>query len=290
MTSRLRTGALALVAVAGLLLAPLAMAGSAAAAVPSQAKILFFSNSSYTDPANEDLTEIAALQEPGNTVTIFDGGDGTGPAWAAALAGQDVLVIPESSQLYLTPVFSAAAADVLYDFVFNGGRLILPTSIQSQLLTFLTGLDYASVWQTDETHDPGFLVVDDPNLPASVTYSDGTYPVINPSAWSEDMLEALTPLYVSEDGQQLHAGQWTLGTGTITVLAYDWFNGQTAEDIAGRALWNQLLQALTNVPVPAQLAATGSEAPVAPVFAAAGLLLLGAAGIVVARSRRAARA
>ena len=290
MNSRLRMTALAVAAATGLLLAPLAIATSAAAAVPSQAKILFFSNASFTDPANEDLTEIAALQEPGNTVTVFDGGDGTGTAWSAALAGQDALVIPESFQIYLTAVFDADAANVLYDFVFNGGRLILPTKDQSQLLGFLTGLDYASVWLTSETHSVAYLQTDDPNLPETVTYSDGTYPVINPSAWSTEMIDALTPVYLSANFQELHVGQWTVGSGTISVLAYDWFNGQTPEDIAGRALWNQVLQALINVPVPAQLAATGSEIAVAPAFAAFGLLLLGAVGIVVARSRRVARA
>lgn len=291
MTARLRTAALAVAAAAGLLVAPIALASSAAAApVPSAAQILFFSSPGYTDPVEEDPTEIAALQETGATVTVFDGGDGSGAAWAAALDGKDALVIPESNQIYSTPVFSADAADVLYDFVYNGGRLILPTVNQSQVLSFLTGFDYAAVWATSNTGSTGILRVDDPALPETVTYSNGTYPVVNPASWSLEMREAMTPLYTSESGLDLHAGQWTLGAGSITVLAYDWFPGTNPEDIAGRALWNQLLQALTHVPVPAELAATGSEAPVAPISAAFGLLLLGAVGILAARARREARA
>jgi hypothetical protein len=277
-------------AAAGLLVAPIALASSAAAApVPSQAKILFFSDGDYTDPLEEDPAEIAALTETGATVTAFDGGDGTGAAWSAALAGKDALVIPESSSIYLSPVLDADAANVLYDFVFNGGRLILPTTYQAPLLSFLTGLDYASSWSTTNSSQVGILQVDDPALPATVTYSDATYPVVNYDEWSPELLAPLTPLYVNEANTLLFAGQWTVGTGTISVLAYDWYPGEEPEDIAGRALWNQLLQALTNVPVPA-LAATGSEAPVAPAAAAFGLLLLGAVGIFAVRARREVRA
>lgn len=289
MTSRMRIAALAIAAATGLLVAPLALAASASAAVPSQAKILFFSNDSYTDPDEEDATQIAVLEETGATVTVFDGGDGTGEAWAAALEGQDVLVIPESTEIYLTAVFDADAANVLYDFVFNGGRVILPTIYQPQLLSFLTALDYTSVWGTTDSSAPGVLQVDDPSLPATVTYSNGTYPVISFDTWSAELTAAVTPLYTDETGTLLHAAQWTVGSGTISVLAYDWYPGDEPEDIAGRALWNQLLQALTNVPVP-QLAATGSEVTVAPALAAFGLLLLGAVVVVGTRVRRTARA
>ena len=290
MTARLRTAALAVAAAAGLLVAPIALASSAAAApVPSQAKILFFSNDAYTDPLEEDATQIAALTETGATVTAFDGGDGTGAAWSAALAGKDALVIPESGSIYLSPALDADAANVLYDFVFNGGRLILPTDYQAPLLSFLTDVDYTSSWSTNNSSETGILQVADPALPATVTYSDATYPVVNFATWTPELLAPLTPLYVNEAGTQLFAGQWTVGAGKVSVLAYDWYPGEEAVDIAGRALWNQLLQALTNVPVPA-LAATGSEAPVAPVAAAFGLLLLGAVGIFAARARREVRA
>jgi hypothetical protein len=289
MTARLRTAALAVAAAAGLLVAPIALAGSAVAAEPNTAQVLFFSSDQYTDPDDEDATQIAALQEGGATVTVFDGGDGTGAAWSAALAGKHFLVIPESGSIFDEPILDDAAEDVLFAFVNGGGHLILPTDYQAPLLSFLTGLDYTSVWATDDAEAPGELAIEEPGLPAQVLPSDGTYPVVNPQAWTPEMLDAMTPLYVSQDGTELHSAQWTVGAGTITVLAYDWFPGDEPEDIAGRATWNALLQWLTYIPAVPQLAATGAEAPAAPAFAAFGLLLLGAV-LVVARSRRVVRA
>ena len=281
MKTRIHTVALAVTA-AALVAAPLAIAAPAAAApAPNTAKVLFFSNDSYSDPDGEDPTQIAALEEGGATVTVFDGGDGTGAAWSAALSGQDFLVIPESESIFDSPVLDDDAEDVLFAFVDDGGQIILPTLYQPELLSFLTGLDYTAVWSTSHERDPGLLQVDNPAFPAEVLYSDSTDVVDDLGTWGPDLLDPLTPLYLAEDGLSLYAGQWTVGAGTITVLAYDWYPGDEPEDIAGRATWNQLLQAIVYVPGP-QLAATGLEvSPVA--FAALGVLVLGSGALLLAR-------
>jgi hypothetical protein len=285
MTARLRTAALAVAAAAGLLVAPIALAGSASAAPANVSQVLFFSNDTYTDPDDEDATEIAGLQAGGATVTVFDGGDGTGAAWSAALAGKHALVVPESSALFGSPILDDAGEDALFAFVNGGGKLVLPTENQEELISFLTGVDYVSVWSFDETGDPAFLQVENPAFPAQVTFSDGTYPVVGIDAWNPEQLAAVTPLYLSEDGLQLHAGQWTVGAGSIYVLAYDWYPGDDEGDEEGRALWNQLLQAITYVAA-AELADTGIEASWPVLTGALALLVLGGAAFGVARTRR----
>jgi hypothetical protein len=289
MTARLRTAALAMAAAAGLLVAPIALASSAAAApVPSQAQILFFSNPDVTDQVEEDPTQIAALEEAGNTVTVFDGGDGTAAAWSAALAGKDALVVPETdddggNQLYPGPYLDGGAADVVYDFLYGGGRVVLPTAYEPELLSFLTMVDYTAVWNVNDSTGPWLLEGADPALPAQLENANGTYPVLTFDTWSPEQLAAVTPLYVSEDGTELAAASWTVGAGTVSVLAYDWFPDEG--EAAVRAPWNVLLQYLVNVPVP-QLAATG--APIAPttLALAAALLVLGAAAAGVTAVRR----
>jgi hypothetical protein len=179
MTSRIRNAALALIGVVTLVAAPIGLAGSASAAetVPSQAKVVFFSNPLFTDPVEEDATEMAAITQTGATVTVFDGGDGSGTAWAAALAGQNALVIPETiNNLWLSSALAADGVDAILDFLVGGGKVVLSTRIHPALLSYLSGVDYATGYTLGGS-SPWPLVGTNPALPAELTYSDGTYPI-----------------------------------------------------------------------------------------------------------------
>lgn len=293
MTSRIRAAALALVAALGLIAAPLLVASSASAAVPSIASILVFSNPAWTDQAEEDATIIADLAETGATITTFDGGDGSAAAWTAALAGKHVLVIPESGNVYVpggTAVISDEAAAVILAFTDAGGRVIISGGYNPDLVSYLTGLDYTSVWSTSGGgSEPWLLQVADPALPAELTYSDGTSPLTGYDTWPAELLAGITPLYVDATGVDVAAAMFPVGTGFVAYLAYDWFPDTAPESAASHLVWNVVLQYLANVPVPEPaLAETGVDSSIA-LTAGAGFLFLGATALVLMRTRRVER-
>lgn len=277
MTSRLRSASLALAAAAGLLIAPLALASSASAAPVSN--VLFFSNDDYTDIEEEDLTQIAALQASGATVTAFDGGDGSAAAWTAAIAGKQAVVIPESSSIFESAALSAEAADVLKAFVAGGGTLLLPTEYQAPLLSYITDVDYASVWSTGGDSEATWpLALDDPAFPAELGYSDGTYPIFT-SEWADVHYNASFPVYYNGETEEGAVIGFPVGTGFIYTLAYDWYPGDEETDIANRDLWNivqgLLLPFVDVAPAPApQLADTGAPLESSVLVAGAALLLM----------------
>lgn len=295
MTSRLRAASLALIATVGLISAPLLVAGVATAAVPSTTPILFFSNDLWTDVSDEDATMHAALAETGATITTFDGGDGSGAAWSAALTGNQVLVIPESDIFNPggTAIMSVDAATAVKAFVVAGGRVLLGSGDNSDLLSFITDIDYAAVWSGTGGSSWDLQIID-PTLPATLTPSNGTDPIGGFDTWSPELLAGVVPLYVDAAGTQLAVAQFPVGAGFVGYFAYDWYPGTDPEDISARALWNVVLQALANVPAtPAEaepaLAATGVDSSIA-LTAGAGFLLLGATALVLMRTRRVARA
>lgn len=295
MTKRIRTAAVAIAGALGLLVAPIALAAPAAAAPLTN--VLFFSNEDYTEPGpyGEDETQIAALEALGRVVTVFDGGDGSATAWTAALAGQQALVIPESSEIFDTPVLSVAAADVIADFVAGGAVLLLPTEYQADLLSHITGVDYASVWITNEgSNSPWPRAFADESFPEQLAYSNGTYPV-NVSLWDEEHYAAAFPVYYDFETGDLAVGGFPVGTGVIYTLAYDWYPGEDGDDVANRAVWNVVMGLLLDaepapgpVPVPQpELAATGSSVDTSIYIAGAAMLLLAGAAIIATSRRKA---
>ncbi|MGX5680948.1 LPXTG cell wall anchor domain-containing protein [Schumannella luteola] len=295
MTKRIRTAAVAIVGALGLLVAPIALAAPAAAVIPAT-NVLFFSNGDYTDPAQEDATQIAAIEAFGITVTTFDGGDGSDVAWDAALTGMDALVIPESDVLLNSPVMSSAAAAVIGGFVNDGGLLFLPTENQEELISLITGVDFTSVWNTTSSSGPWpFAGPPEEGYPTELGYSNGTY-TVDVSGWGPDQFTASFPVYYNGDTDEAAIIGFPVGDGTIYTLAYDWYPGDEGEDAPNRAVWNEVLGLLlgyeTVAPAPApapELAATGSSVePGLYVGGAALLLLAGAAVVIVARRKAAA--
>ncbi|MDO7880959.1 LPXTG cell wall anchor domain-containing protein [Antiquaquibacter soli] len=289
MTQRIRTAAVAIAGALGLLVAPVALAAPAAAAYPA-INVLFFSNGDFTSPTSEDATQIAALEEVGATVTVFNGGDGLPATWTAALAGKDALVIPESSPLLNSIVLPVESAEVIADWVSAGGILLLPTVGQENLLSLITGVDFTSVWSTVGGGGPWPFLGGDSSFPAQLSYSNGTSP-INISSWTDVQYEASGPVYFDEDTDELAVGAFPVDAGIIYTLAYDWYPGTEPTDITARADWNIVQGLLLGLPVDApapapQLAATGSSVePGLYVGGAALLLLAGAAVVIVARRK-----
>lgn len=108
-----------------------------AAISPPAAKIALFDNPAYVDTANNGvLSESDNVQATltislGHTVTPFTGI--TAVDFTAALAGKDILLIPELENGNLGADLTVAARGVISNFVANGGGLIIHGSHDSSI-------------------------------------------------------------------------------------------------------------------------------------------------------------
>ena len=132
-------------------------------------------------------------------------------------------------------------------------------------------------------------------------YANGTYPILAVDAWPTELLDTLTPIYATLDGTGLGVGRWTLGAGSFSYYAWDfypWWEGDISElegeDAATLAAWYSALGELLTLAAPAAvvepapaaaptLADSGVDASGAVI---AGVLLL-AGGVLLAIRRRA---
>src|SRR5690606_2187963 len=116
--------------------------------------------------------------------------------------------------------------------------------------------------------------------PSSLAFSVATYPVVDFDLWSDALLVGVEPLYVSEDGTEIAAATFPVGSGFVAILAYDWYPSGTPDDVEARLGWNIVLQWLTHVEP-----GVAPAAPVAPTLPDAGAetaqLLAGAAVLVL---------
>ncbi|HEY9498708.1 MAG TPA: hypothetical protein VIQ78_06775 [Terrimesophilobacter sp.] len=247
---------------AGALALALSLVGAAPVialpADPADAHILVFANAGVNDTSASGEVDrtITALQELGGTVTTFDGGDGSDTAWTAALVGIDVLSLPEPERgsLYVaggTPFMSVAAATVVKNWVSAGGQVVANAtfgagSSYEPLLSFLTGLDYSTVFQPTVEFGLVWELQDDRILgaPAALTWVDGTYSFQNYGTWDAALKAGVTPIYLSADQQSMAVGSFSVGSGAFVFLAYDWYSDPVAapDEIAD---WVTVLQLAT---------------------------------------------
>ncbi|HEY9498426.1 MAG TPA: hypothetical protein VIQ78_05335 [Terrimesophilobacter sp.] len=303
MYRRSRTHIMAVVAVGALLAAPLLATTSASAAIPGH-QVLFISNSAFSDTGQEDEEVLASIGTTDAEVTVFDGGDGSAAAWTAALAGIDVLVIPEAEidDIYVpggTSVMSDGAAAVVKSWVTAGGDIVgLGAYTHVLLVSYLTGLDYTTVWADNYVGEGEWLRqaaanASWPTAIPNVNYSGG---LIDFDTWPAGLAAPVTPWYLSEDGTNLGVASFAIGAGSFVYVGYDWF--PDGEDIGSgaRALWDTVLQSFFAAPVVVppvapegpELAATGVDLGIVPIGSV--LLVLGLIALSVARLRSAQRA
>lgn len=251
-------------------LAATAVVAAPAAAAPGD-DVLLFSNPNVVDSGpisnGGELRYLSdQLESIGLVVTEFDGGDGTAGAWTTALAGIETVVFPESEEgdLFATGVdatdawLSDAAAAVLATWVQAGGTILFSGQDGGQqdsmegLLTILTGVDFTGSWGDNDGGGSAARVIADAALPNPLPYANGTY-APNTAGWSGPQSALLTPWY--EDGDYLWAGELAAASGTIAILAYDYYPRPGDDDplcaITGDSVtltyqWNQVLSALVD--------------------------------------------
>ena len=293
--------------------AALVLGGAGAAqaypAAIGEVDAVVFSNGNVVDatPGSELVNITADLQTFGlASLTAFDGADGSAAAWATALTGAELLVMPEQESANFFdagghPWVSDAALQVIKTWVEAGNFLLLAGTESyiddgvyhgnAPLIGALTCLavtnDELFTFGGDDEFTPAVPLT---GAPDPLPWRDGTYAFVR-DVWSAPLSAIATPVYVGEStvggGQVLNtvgAATFGVGNGAVIYLAYDWFEDTSDE-------WYNVLQLavsgafpFTPQPVCGQLAATGADVPVAPIAAGAGFLLL--AGVVAFAAAR----
>jgi len=176
----------------------------------------------------------ASLGHTVNTFTGFAAAD-----WDNAFSGGSVVLIPELRE-NLPGAMDAAARTALADNVNAGGGLVLagPTDYTSSLLDTLFGWSlssaFATIWPDPSTlngvNAAGTHFADDP---VSITGNNRT----------SGYITALLPsgaVSIYQSGVDTSVFTIGVGTGSVTVLAWDWFSALPSPGIQDGG-WNQVL-------------------------------------------------
>jgi hypothetical protein len=182
------------------------------------ASIAVFDNPSYVDTLGAAFSESdtiqASLVSLGHTVTTFTGL--TAADFTAALAGKDVLVIPEQEIGAIAPALSAAAKTAIQNFVAGGGGLVISCDYRD----FLNGVF-------------GYSLVDGGSSTASITPAAtgtafaGGPATLPPHSFTLEFDTASLPSgaqTIYSDGVGSTVTLIPYGSGTIASLGWDWFN------------------------------------------------------------------
>ncbi len=256
--------------------------------------VVVFSNSSFTDPLEEDW-DIATVLLPGaSQMRVTDGGDASAATWTSILAGADVLVLPEGANWDIggTSAISDAALEIIRTWV-SAGRVIVGTGSYTHgaIVSELTGQDFTVEFGNNDSNGPWQRVSGDEALTAELPNGNYTGGLEDYSLFSDDQKALITPLYFSAANDNLGMGSFAIGTGAYIYLAYDWFPDVDELVDGVRDAWNGALGISAGAVPPEvvggpQLAATGGEAAPSVALGAISLLLLGALALAVSSSRR----
>jgi Calx-beta domain-containing protein/Big-like domain-containing protein len=208
--------------------------GLTAMAHAQPGNVAVFNNPDYVDNSDpnfgaEGPNTIASLQSFGENVTVFT--DVTG--FAAALAGQDTLVIPEQENASSPPCLSddmdQASKDAVKNFVAAGGQLV-DMSIQRNACNdkfvndvFGFNLPVGSPVAATRGLSTFTLTADAAGTefaggPASIPPNNGT------GALAPTDLPAGAKAIYADAGGNAAVVDIPFGDGSITLLGWDWFN------------------------------------------------------------------
>lgn len=262
--------------------------GTYAGDTPTGPVVVVFSNSSYTDPEQEDW-DIATTLLPGtSTMRVTDGGDGSAATWTTLLTGADVLVLPEGDNWSPggTSAISDEALEVIRTWV-SAGRTIVGTGSydHGDIVSELTGVDFTSAFGDNSENGPWQRVGSDTSLPDELPNGNYTGGLGNVSSYTPEQLAVITPLYASAANDSIGIAEFAIGTGRYVYHAYDWYPDETELENGVRDIWNGALgvAAGTSAPPAAEepeLAETGAGLLPFAIGMAALLLAVGAAATV----------
>ena len=186
------------------------------------AKVAVFDNGSFVDTngtisGNESDTIQASISSLGHTVSTFI--DITEPGFATALAGQDVLVIPEQERGVIGPALSPGAIDTIREFVADGGSLVIAGRFgaDSNFLNTVFGFSTSSssVSSSSLTGDASGTQFSDDN--SSIPSHSATQAITTSSL-------PIGSLNIYGDASSSTVAVMPFGQGQVTFVGWDWFN------------------------------------------------------------------
>jgi len=269
--------------------------GTYAGDTPTGPVVVVFSNSSYTDPEQEDWDIATTLLPGASTMRVTDGGDASAATWTTLLDGADVLVLPEGGNWF--PGGSSAISDdalaVIRTWV-SAGRIIVGTGSyeHGDIVSELTGVDFTTAFGNNSENGPWQRVGGDTSLPDELPNGNYTGGLDNVSSYSPEQLAVITPLYASAANDSIGIANFAIGTGRYVYHAYDWYPDSDELVNGVRDIWNGALGIAAGTSTPPEeeeeepeLAETGTDI-LSLGFGAAALLLLAGGAVAFATNRR----
>jgi LPXTG-motif cell wall-anchored protein len=218
---------------------------------PSGPVVTVFSRDGFTDRREEDWDITTVLLTMASSITVTDGGDATAATWEAALAGADVLVLPEGGNWGAggSGAISDPALEVIRTWTEAGGTIIGTGSYtHGAIVSELTGIDYSSRLRNNDAEGPWDLRIVDPELPTSVPNGDWTGGMVGFSTWTDAERAPVTPVYYNPTTDNLAVAAFSIGSGFYLYFAYDWYPIASAETYDGvppatvRQIWDETLR------------------------------------------------
>ncbi len=188
-------------------------------------RIALFDNSAYVDTTSvgagaESDNLQATLLGQGHAVTTFTGTTAT--AISAALAGADLLIIPEQENAALAPALDSAARQAIRAFVESGHGFIASGTAGDRAATLINAVSGRSL-------DDGAVAATTLNVgnAAGTPFAGGPATLQAPSVTFGVLLSGLAPgEAVYSNPTQASAAVMALGHGRIGYLGWDWFNAR----------------------------------------------------------------
>jgi ribosomal protein L24E len=222
----------------------------ASAGLGGEANIALFDSDIYVDADQESDNIEASLTAQGHTVTTFTGTTAT--EFSNALAGQDVLVIPEQDNNGLAdgsaPDLSDAVLDVIRDFVEGGGTLVVSGASSPASSTFLNALFDYSLVEASITGDGPYAKTD---AASGTEFEDEADSLPGNSDVSGFTLGSLpdnaTRIY--ENATHSAVTVFSEGIGSVVFLGWDWLGSDPPNDGGEDGGWQSVLDAAVETTV-----------------------------------------
>lgn len=158
----------------------------------------------------------ATLESLGHSVATFTGTSTV--AWSSALAGVDVLAIPEQEDSAIYPVLEAGARSAILSFVSSGGGLIINQDYEdflNDLFGWSLTTSGTSPWNLVPANASGTAFA---GGPASLPYNDDT------SSYSG--LPAGSICMYADASSNCVVLVVPYGSGFVVLLGWDWYDAQ----------------------------------------------------------------
>jgi hypothetical protein len=198
--------------------------------------ITVFQNSNFVDMATDGSGEGVNIENSlrnilNTNVSTFT--DYSASGLAAALAEQDVFVLPEQEFGSLGTALNRKSIAVIQDFVSNGGTLIVSDDYAGFMDTvFNFSLNLSGTGDsTQTTAVSGTTFGDDP---ATLLWQDATDAFTNLPSGAASIYED------GSGGATVFVADY--GTGHVISLGWDWYGPNTDENVGGTPGWEQVLE------------------------------------------------